>query len=73
MFKIRPELLGCICRAYRIESLKMTQVEVAKETGYTASNINKFELGKTSSVILLCYYMSKGLSSDEILKAVEGE
>ena len=71
MYRIRSELLGCICRAYRIEQLQMTQRQVAKDTGYTLSNVNKFELGRSSSVVLLLYYLSKGLPLDEVLKTVE--
>lgn len=51
--------LGNLCRKYR-NDLKLTQSDVARDTGYSVDNISKFENGKTNNLKIFMWYLRKG-------------
>ena len=59
-------LLGHKCAAYRKHVLKCTQMDVAKETGFTVSNISAFETGRNDSSLILLWYLLHGLSLEKL-------
>ena len=59
--------IGHKCALYRKKILKCTQMEVAKEIGYTVSNVSAFETGRNDSSIILLWYMSHGLTLEQLI------
>lgn len=58
--------LGNQCRKYR-NDLKLTQSDVAKDTGYSVDNISKFENGKTNNLKIFMWYLRRGFRYEETL------
>lgn len=65
-FQISLAHIGAVCGEYRKSVLRMTQSEVATQTGYTRSNISKFERGQCNSIPLLMWYIEKGVPIDDL-------
>lgn len=59
-------MLGRKCALYRKKILKCTQQDVAKETGFTVSNVSAFETGRNDSSLILLWYLSHGLTLDQL-------
>lgn len=49
-----------MCKEYRIY-IGLTQSDVARDTGYSEQNISSFETGRTNNMILLLWYIDKGI------------
>lgn len=60
-------ILGKRCARYRKKVLKSPQIDVAKETGFSISNVSAFETGRNDSSLILLWYMSHGLTLDQLL------
>lgn len=60
------EEIAAACKAYRVETLKMTQDEVAAEIGYTRTNISEFENGRNRNLSIFMYYVSQGLPMESL-------
>lgn len=59
--------LGHKCALYRKKILKCTQIEVAKDTGFTVSNVSAFETGRNDSSLILLWYLSHGLTLEQLI------
>ena len=59
--------LGHKCALYRKKILKCTQIEVAKDTGVTVSNVSAFETGRNDSSLILLWYLSHGLTLEQLI------
>lgn len=59
-------MLGHKCALYRKKILKCTQMDVAKETGFTVSNVSAFETGRNDSSLILLWYLTHGLTLDQL-------
>lgn len=60
-------MLGHKCALYRKKILKCTQIDVAKDTGFTVSNVSAFETGRNDSSIILLWYLSHGLTLEQLI------
>lgn len=65
-YQVSLEHIGRVCSGYRKIVLRMTQSEVATQTGYTRSNVSKFERGQCNSIPLLMWYIEKGVPIDDL-------
>lgn len=65
MFDIKK--IGSICRSFR-RSLKMTQADVAKATGYSAGNVGHFEQGRNDNLNIFLWYIMNGLDIDDLIR-----
>lgn len=65
MFDINK--IGSICGTFR-RSLKLTQDDVAKATGYSKGNIGHFEQGRNDNLNILLWYIMNGLDIDELIR-----
>lgn len=63
--------IGKACRKYRREVLKLTQFDVAEELFYSDCNIRAFENGRNDNATILAWFMSEGLTWDDIKKELE--
>lgn len=52
--------VGKLCKNYRINTLKLNQSDVAKETGYSIENISKFECGNNNNLKIFLWYLNRG-------------
>lgn len=59
-------ILGHKCALYRKKILKCTQMDVAKETGFTVSNVSAFETGRNDSSLILIWYLMHGMTLDQL-------
>ena len=57
--------IGLICKSYR-ESIGAYQFEVAQDTGYSSLNVSSFENGRNNNMLLLLWYIKKGLPINEL-------
>lgn len=53
-------MVGQMCKEYR-EYIGMKQSDVSADTGYSEQNISSFETGRTNNMIILLWYIDKGL------------
>lgn len=60
-------VLGHKCALYRKKILKCTQMDVAKETGFTVSNVSAFETGRNDSSLILLWYLMHGLTLEQLM------
>lgn len=54
------EELGKFCKEFRIR-YNITQSEIAESSGYSQSDISKFEAGKNNNAIILLSYIELGI------------
>lgn len=59
--------IGNRCRQYRKNVLKVTLSDVAESTGYSKENISAFECGRNANSLILLWYISKGISVDQLM------
>ena len=52
--------VGQMCKRLR-ENQGIKQSQVAKETGYSEQNISSFETGRTNNMLILLWYVDRGL------------
>lgn len=52
--------VGQMCKRLR-ENQGVKQSQVARETGYSEQNISSFETGRTNNMIILLWYVDRGL------------
>lgn len=62
-----------LCKNYRMNILKMTQSDVAKELGYTRTNISEFENGRNRNFTIFLWYIKKGLPLTDVERIVTNE
>lgn len=60
-------IIGRICQKYRQEK-GYRQKDVAADTGYTVENISAFERGITNNMKIFIWYLSIGLTYEELKK-----
>ena len=58
--------IGHKCALYRRKVLKSTQLDVARETGFTVSNISAFETGRNDSSLIMLWYLRHGLTLEQL-------
>lgn len=58
--------IGHRCSYYRRKILKCKQLDVAKDTGFSVSNVSAFETGRNDSSLILLWYMYHGLTLEQI-------
>lgn len=54
--------IGEQCKKYRRHVLKLNQIDVARETGYSKSNVSAFETGRNNNAKILLWYIDRGLN-----------
>ena len=59
--------IGSVCKHYRIYNLKMSQKEAASIMGYSSTHISNFERGKVNNILILLWYISKGLDIKKVI------
>ncbi len=52
--------LGKLCKEYRTNKLRLTQSDVARDTGYSLENISKFECGNNNNLKIFLWYLNRG-------------
>ena len=52
--------IGTMCKQHR-ERLGEKQCRVAEDTGYSEQNVSSFETGRTNNMILLLWYIDRGV------------
>ena len=57
--------LGLSCKIFRL-SRGYYQRDVAEDTGYTVENISAFECGRNDNSRILLWYISHGMTIEEI-------
>lgn len=53
--------VGLMCKTYR-RAIGFRQVDVAADTGYSVENISSFERGRNDNLVILLWYLSKGMT-----------
>lgn len=59
-------VIGRKCKQFR-KSQGITQLVVSRETNYSIENISKFETGKNDNMRILLWYMSIGLTYEDLI------
>lgn len=59
--------IGHRCRKYRRKILKTDLKTVASDLGYSPENISSFEHGRNDNSIILLWYMSHGMTIEQVL------
>lgn len=59
--------IGGKCRLYRKRVLKTELREVANALGYSRENISAFESGRNANCLILLWYMSKGMTFEQVI------
>ena len=60
-------VIGQRCKRYRKRILKCTQKDLSKETGFSVGNISAFETGRNDSSLILLWYLSHGMTLEQVL------
>lgn len=63
--------IGQSCADYRKNVLRMTQEEIAKESGYSQATISAFEKGASFSTRVLMWYVAKGYDGGKLSGLIE--
>ena len=63
---IKLDTVGSKCQNFRTTQLRMRQIDVAEKIGCSRENIAAFEQGRNYNMHILLWYMSQGLSIDEL-------
>lgn len=59
-------VIGRRCANYRKKVLRCTQLDVARETGYTVSNVSAFETGRNDSSLIMLWYLIHGMTLEQV-------
>lgn len=59
--------VGSFCKKFRVNYLRMSMTDFAKETGLNIQNVNAFEAGRANNIKYIFYYYNQ---SDKQLKRV---
>lgn len=65
-------MIGEICKKYRMK-INRTLSDVAYETGYSISNIWKFENNANYNYMILLWYVKNGLDLLELYRGKDGD
>lgn len=63
---IDMSVIGARCRRFRRDVLKIELKDVAKTVGYSRENISAFESGRNDNSLILLWYLSKGMTYDQL-------
>ena len=63
---ITMEYIGARCRRFRKSVLKTELQEVANITGYSRENVSAFESGRNDNSLILLWYLSKGMTFEQL-------
>lgn len=58
--------IGGKCRQYRKRVLKTDLREVANSVGYSRENVSAFESGRNANSLILLWYLSKGMTFEQL-------
>lgn len=58
--------IGARCRRYRRNVLKIELQDVANTLGYSRENISAFESGRNDNSLILLWYLSQGLTYEQL-------
>lgn len=67
MARVTLKVIGERCRQYR-KALGYRQADVAAETSYSVENISLFERGRNDNMMILLWYLDKGMPFYDLLK-----
>lgn len=62
--------VGAKCREYRRRVLKVSLFYVSRTLGYSRENVSAFENGRNDNCLILLWYLSQGLTVDQIIGGV---
>lgn len=65
---MQPVNIGRICKRYRQMVLRKSARAVAIATGYSTQTVYAFEQGRNHNYVFLLWYLSQGLTIDELLE-----
>lgn len=63
---LQLDMIGKRCKHFRTVTLNMRQSDVAEEIGCSRENVAAFEQGRNNNLNMLLWYMSKGLTIDDL-------
>ena len=58
--------IGARCRRFRRNVLKIELRDVANTVGYSRENISAFESGRNDNSLILLWYLSQGLTYEQL-------
>lgn len=64
---INMEILGARCRRFRKKVLRVELQDVANTIGYSRENICAFESGRNDNSLILLWYLSKGMTYEQLI------
>ena len=64
---LNMNIVGERCRRYRRRILKSELKEVATDVGYSVENVCAFEHGRNDNTLIFIWYLSKGLTINQIM------
>ena len=65
--------VGLNCQEYRRKNTSYTQVDVAKELGYSVENISAFENSRNDNLRILMWYILHGMEIEDLVRGLNGE
>lgn len=60
-------IIGARCRRFRRKVLKIELQDVANTIGYSRENISAFESGRNDNSLILLWYLSKGMTYNQLI------
>lgn len=67
MIFYNQQKIGRMCREFRENYLGISRSEAARQIGFTAENVRKFETGENDNYTILLWYIAHGLNVDEVM------
>lgn len=65
--------IGLNCQEYRRTKTSYTQVDVAKELGYSVENISAFENSRNDNMRILMWYILHGMELEDLVRGLNNE
>lgn len=65
--------VGLNCQEFRRTKTSYTQVDVAKELGYSVENISAFENSRNDNMRILMWYILHGMEIYDLLRGLNDE
>lgn len=65
--------VGLNCQEYRRTKTSYTQVDVAKELGYSVENISAFENSRNDNMRILMWYILHGMELKDLVRGLNNE
>lgn len=65
--------VGLNCQEFRRKKTLCSQVDVAKDLGYSVENISAFENGRNNNMRILIWYILHGMQMDDLVRGLTYE